>query len=374
MATSKRPRTLEDLSDSPQVQHPVALDSSGKLVSARSTDTSQAPFQCVTCESRMVLRSGTVRTPHFSHLGETTHGCSMSGETSSHYEAKISIRDSNRPLRFYVPCRACKTEYASELVVDCRPPIQVVLEHQVGRFRVDVAVLDGSDVTCAIEVLVTHKVPEDKWRELGVPLIEVEAKSIEQSMSLSKPIEATRIKDMPLVCNRCRQLLLHRLEFGMYRGKYLFEVDTRYLFDFLADMNKRVEGFIQDLFMNGSCYDCNSGTITSSTCWCQSVISEKRHSLRYRKLAASYDQISERAYVKRFIYLLRFHAEIVTAAKELLRRCISARSICVSCRRPTEENRRFCFPCWRKVNDGDTPHYSPLISTEVMESLREMQP
>ena len=357
-----------------RVLFPVALDAEGQLVSARDATAKQAPFRCITCRARMSLRSGAIRVRHFSHQGSSVAAaCHLSGETVAHYEAKMALRDTRRMLTFYVLCRTCMTNHATEISVDTRPPARVVVEHAIEPFRIDAAVLRDDAVVLAIEVCVTHRVPDAKWRSLEAPLVEAAAEDITHGLESDRPIKAMRIKNEALVCRSCRVALLQRIEFGKFCGRRLFEVDTEYLFGFLADMHRRVSGFLEDVVGNGRCLGCDMMGVdasSESTCWCRDVLSQPDVYAQTRCLVSHYEQISERVYERRFIYLLRFHPELVKAAKYILRTCFLDRSRCVACHRPTQHRAPFCYACWRNSDEGRLiEYYRPFLDADVKASL-----
>jgi hypothetical protein len=159
----------------------------------------------------------------------------MTEETALHVSAKVFLQQAQRVIHFRVACECCQCNTASHVALDFRDSLWIELERDVGRYRVDVAVIDvtmeSMPVAAAVEVMVTHAVPHEKWRDLDVSvLVEARASDIMEALEHNRPVEAIRIRNAPLVCDRCRLLLTMRLDFGMHRGSMLCQVPAEYFF------------------------------------------------------------------------------------------------------------------------------------------------
>jgi len=295
---------------------------------------------------------------------------------------------------------------AADVIVDFSDVRRVQLEYTCGRFRADVAVLaseDRADPCAVLEVLVTHAVPDDKWRDLEAErLIEVRASDILQSLrSDQNDIEAVRIRGADLVCTRCRELLTTTVDFGKYRGRMLCDVEPRYLIDFLADSQDRIITFIETVVGNGCCRSCSLSPV--SDCWCVRVIAAKTMSERERVLTASLPKIREGVFERSFIYVLSNHRKIRDTARDLLKIVRTDRGLCLYCgaslrrigadvlrtersdetswklRRsellPSDVSaqwHRFCRSCWRasQYNVLDDINFRPIVSRAIIDSLQ----
>jgi hypothetical protein len=139
-------------------------------------------FSCPICENKVVLKRGKVRRPHFAHKPDT--GCS--GEGVDHKVAKqmiylMYLRTVRTVMMSVTTHRRCPN--CSQGALFCQTPQYdgVACEVDVGRHRVDVALLRNGKPVSGIEVRDTHPVDDAKWEalaELGFPCIEVESKDV----------------------------------------------------------------------------------------------------------------------------------------------------------------------------------------------------
>ena len=168
----------------PSLQIPYAFTNDKLPVSPQIAEKGQ-DFSCPICEGEVVLRRGDIRQSHFAHKPDT--GCS--GEGVRHKIAKQMIYlmywrsiYTTGPGRVSVfrKCPNC-SQYGTYSQIVKGYGRDVKCEVDVGRHRVDVALLQNGEPAYGIEVRDTHPVDDAKWeafRKLSFPCIEVEAKEV----------------------------------------------------------------------------------------------------------------------------------------------------------------------------------------------------
>ena len=165
------------------LQIPYALINGDVPVSPQVAEKGQ-DFSCPICDDEVVLRRGDIRQPHFAHKPDT--GCS--GEGVRHKTAKQMIylmywRSVYTPMgqiAVYRKCPNC-SQYGTYSQIVKGFGCDVKCEVDVGRHRVDVALLRNGKPAYGIEIRDTHPVDDAKWdafRKLSFPCIEVEAKEV----------------------------------------------------------------------------------------------------------------------------------------------------------------------------------------------------
>ena len=167
----------------PSLQIPYAFTNNKLPVSPQVAEKGQ-DFSCPICDSEVVLRRGDIRQPHFAHKPDI--GCS--GEGVRHKIAKQMIylmywRSIYTPMGNVEVFRKCPncSQYGTHSQVVKGYGADVECEVNVGRHRVDVALIRNGKPTYGIEVRDTHPVDDAKWdafRKLSFPCIEVEAKEV----------------------------------------------------------------------------------------------------------------------------------------------------------------------------------------------------
>jgi hypothetical protein len=184
---------------------PVALAPDGQLVRAGKA-APDLPYRCPGCAGPLQLRNGSVRSPHFAHLGHA--GCS--GETALHQGAKAWIaqqlrrcllaRKALRP-RLLVACAGCPKPAGMDYDWTCRGeawlPLaalgfdEVALERATpDGLRPDVLLLKDGRPLLAIEVLVTHAVDAAKAARTSCPWIELDAEELIAGSRSWRPCQA----------------------------------------------------------------------------------------------------------------------------------------------------------------------------------------
>ena len=121
-------------------------------------------FSCPLCENEVVLKRGDVRRPHFAHKPDT--GCS--GEGVRHKVAKqmiyvMYLQTVRSPMMSVTTFRRCPNCSQGVLLSQTPQYDDVACEVDVGRHRIDVALLRDGKPVSGIEVRDTHPVDDAKW-------------------------------------------------------------------------------------------------------------------------------------------------------------------------------------------------------------------
>ena len=163
------------------LQIPYAYTSDKLPVSPQVAKKGQ-DFLCPICESEVILKRGEIRCPHFAHKPDTE----CSGEGVRHKVAKqmiylMYLRTVRTVMVSVATFRRCPN--CSQGVIFFQTPQynDVACEVDVGRHRVDVALLRDGKPVSGIEVRDTHPVDDAKWdafAELGFPCIEVDSRDV----------------------------------------------------------------------------------------------------------------------------------------------------------------------------------------------------
>jgi predicted RNA-binding Zn-ribbon protein involved in translation (DUF1610 family) len=196
-----------------QLKVPLAFNSSQEIV--KPTDASKdETYYCPGCGDVLILRKGTKKIPHFAHMASDN----CSNETIIHSLAKKSIAEVvDRFISSTSPspkvkrrCSVCGDLHEQNLP-------QTVTAVSIERilktgFVADVALSSNDEVLAAIEVRVTHEVPEDKAKSIGLPFIEVSGEDI-----LKDPMNWYPLKDhfKPFSCTTCdsaKRQFWHKLQ------------------------------------------------------------------------------------------------------------------------------------------------------------------
>ena len=163
------------------LQIPYAYTTNKLPVSPEAAEKGQN-FLCPICDNEVVLKRGEVRRPHFAHKPDTA----CSGEGVRHKVAKqmiylMYLRTVRTVMVSVTTFRRCPNCSQGVLFPQTPQYDDVAREVNVGRHRVDVALLRDGKPVSGIEVQDTHPVDDEKWdafKKLGFPCIEVEAKDV----------------------------------------------------------------------------------------------------------------------------------------------------------------------------------------------------
>ncbi len=156
--------------------------------SKRESKFAKGHFRCIDCGNDVFVRRGQKRVWHFAHFQEDdARKCphANGGETLEHYQAKHFIANNINKCAFAIErCSSCKrfryfvsrADGRALFVHQCNAEVEKMVP---GTKRVaDVAIMhpNTGKVMAAIEVLHTHEVDANKWKEcasVGVPILEV---------------------------------------------------------------------------------------------------------------------------------------------------------------------------------------------------------
>lgn len=182
---------------------PFAHDQTGSLVSVENAVPGQQYF-CPACSSRLILRRGAIKKPHFAHKPNDI--CSQ--ETIVHKTAKELVQRAIADWKAgeaATPTVQRKCQICEVTVIQALPDKveAAALEMRLpDGFIADVALLVDNLPVAAIEILVTHAVGEEKATRLCVPFIEIDGYEV-----LKSPTVWTPMTDhfRPLTCPKCVQ-------------------------------------------------------------------------------------------------------------------------------------------------------------------------
>ena len=180
---------------------PFARDSREKLVTPGEARRGE-PHTCPACNAIVDLHAGEIKRRHFHH-----RKAACSAETVVHLTAKLLIvravqewRRGGKAVTFRRRCEepGCDTETFMQL------PRKVRRAEDEWRLRsgriVDVALLGAGDLPiAAIEVCVTHDVPDDKTLDLSLPWIEVDGEAV--CASAGRVLVPIRDHFLPWLCS-----------------------------------------------------------------------------------------------------------------------------------------------------------------------------
>jgi hypothetical protein len=138
------------------------------------------PALCPLCLLPVVLKLGQIKVHHYAHAREAECAASQP-ETALHLNTKFHFyrqlkEAQERELWLEEVCRRCKEAKRRHLWA--RDWDEVGIEYRMESARPDIALLLGSQVMGALEILVTHAVDERKASylgEQGVPWLEIPA-------------------------------------------------------------------------------------------------------------------------------------------------------------------------------------------------------
>lgn len=162
------------------------------------------PFMlCPGCAAPVTPVLGEERAHHARH----TVSAECYGESAEHLNAKAKlfvglIRSARLDIKRFCHCSGCSN---SERTLFCENWNHVVLEHQIGSYRADLALIFDDRPIVAIEVMHTHEVPQEKvqyFRANGIEWLEVKAERAHSWNSLS-PMPWIRNSDTFWRCPDC---------------------------------------------------------------------------------------------------------------------------------------------------------------------------
>ena len=162
----------------PSLQIPYAFTNNKIPLSPEVAKKGQH-FSCPICDSKVILRRGDIRVPHFAHKPDA--GCSTESVIHKIAKEMIAFMYNSPFARVSVmrKCPNCSRYGADYFFKDCS--IQAKTEVELGRHRLDVAGFKDEKWHFGIEVRNTHPVDDKKWdalRKAQLPAIEVKAEDV----------------------------------------------------------------------------------------------------------------------------------------------------------------------------------------------------
>lgn len=198
---------------------PYAIDIVSGLVVKACNASKHTTYSCLECGKPLSLRDGEVNRKHFAHPATDHPGCQ--GESLTHKAAKevlarqvrLELED-NGKIFFQQNCagfedRSCERQSLITGVQHIELWTEVALEVAYKSFRLDVAVVNGSDVVYGFEVFHRHKVPEPKANQLEIPWMELVAEDI-LAFKPRMPYGYTESSSLCPDCTELKQYLVAR--------------------------------------------------------------------------------------------------------------------------------------------------------------------
>ena len=153
-----------------------ALNMAGELVPPRD-GVKKICYICPGCKNPAIFKKGTKKVPHFAHKAKT--GCQYydhpsEGERHKQAKLQLALMLKKREVQIFVIQKcACHKQEISR--IELTAILGDVLEEYSfvynGRsYRSDIAIVDGPNILCIVEIFDTHKTEEEKrpgqWVEL----------------------------------------------------------------------------------------------------------------------------------------------------------------------------------------------------------------
>lgn len=160
-------------------------------------------YSCPACGGLLTLRKGQKMRAHFAHRA----GTDCSSESVEHWIAKMLIADAVRDGGVQIVTR-CEAELGgcSQLKAFAIPDgLEPAIEHRLPSGHVaDVALLDDDGVRFVVEVVVTHRVSEDKSAAIG-PFIELWAADVMTTpKTWRRGVRGLRWSFREVLCGQCK--------------------------------------------------------------------------------------------------------------------------------------------------------------------------
>ena len=160
-------------------------------------------YICPSCDEQLILKSGEVIAPYFSHLPISKHkdGHIGASETIDHYNAKHKLADILNSGKHIVvetsDCvKECVTVWDVHVIKESSDKVHVEYRHPIHNWVADVTVLDQHNrIKFIVEVVHTHKTKIDR----GYPWYEIKACQINE---LTHDLILNDIKT-DAVCYKC---------------------------------------------------------------------------------------------------------------------------------------------------------------------------
>ena len=182
---------------------------------------------CPTCGDEMVLKWGSKRRPHFSHLPKklgATRKCSGGGEDLKHNLAKEGLAQYLRqlgPLRFFSHCQLCAAKWEPGSVWPRQRTVET--EHRLPNGGVaDIAVCVRNETKVVIEVFNTHRtatIDSESARSRPEPWYEVRVDDVLRMLHSTQYYGELECVRPDRVCPECKRLQRVRNRLGNWTLK-----------------------------------------------------------------------------------------------------------------------------------------------------------
>lgn len=152
---------------------------------------------CLECKQPVIFKCGAVRSHHVAHRAANEECEAASGEGAEHYNAKMYLASVLRQadnFEAFMQCARCGVLNGSERLQYRYDRVELEHSHP-NRLRADIALFAGGELTCAVEIYVSHRCSYEKiayHRDAKIPCLEVSAEYA-QKWHPSKPLSPTAI-------------------------------------------------------------------------------------------------------------------------------------------------------------------------------------
>lgn len=185
---------------------PYGINDAGELVSAENA-TKDCLYFCPCCSTKLIYKAGDIRAKHFSHSFDST--CNI--ETILHKTAKLLIKQAitdnatnKRAIDIKHCCGNCQSNFLTKLPL--KTFSKASEEIKVSDYICDVVGYRSTEIALGIEILVTHKVSEDKAKNLPIYWVELNAEEV-----IKKPYQwhPTQSQLKTIYCPDCKNHFKH---------------------------------------------------------------------------------------------------------------------------------------------------------------------
>lgn len=166
---------------------------------------------CLECKQPVIFKCGEVRSHHVAHRAAADECEAASGEGAEHYNAKLYLASMLRHAGGFealLRCARCGAWSGSECLEYRYDRVELEYSHP-NRLRADIALFLGGELSCAIEIYVSHRCDHEKiayHREAKIPCLELSAQYA-QGWHPSQPLSPTAIHGGDnWICAECQEL------------------------------------------------------------------------------------------------------------------------------------------------------------------------
>lgn len=131
---------------------------------------------CPLCQTSVILKLGNERVHHYAHLSEVVCAATQP-ETALHLNAKYYLYSQLQQTRSVTIDNSCAGQCgAKRQIIWLQEWDEVLVEHGLGSYRPDITLFTNKNPIGALEILVSHKVSEQKasfFHENAIPGLEI---------------------------------------------------------------------------------------------------------------------------------------------------------------------------------------------------------